>query len=225
MACSSSSCGCGGSCGSSAPCTTLSAQRLQKDAHSRSGLASLKSCPTYFRDQLAGLGTTRLDTGTDPIDYPDPLPPESDDGDSVYDADFSGCGDGRGPLGAAFFDFSQGVIASGEEGTRVRALEVFLDDEGYYEGDITGRYDTATEVAVRWFQDVQGLPDHGVWDAPTARAACAVLAERIAYELPAEGGSGAGVVQAGFSSSLLKAVAIGGFGLYGLSLIAKALRD
>lgn len=138
MACSSSSCGCGGACGATAPCTTLSAQRLQQDARSRSGLASLEGCPTYFRDQLASLGTSRLDTDSGD---PEPMPQE-------------------GPRGGG---------------------------SGYRTG---------------------GSMDYPEGQAPTT---------------PAPTGGGATSPDA--FANVLKGVAIGSFGLLGLGLIAKALRD
>ncbi|MEC4854191.1 MAG: peptidoglycan-binding protein, partial [Jaaginema sp. PMC 1079.18] len=53
-------------------------------------------------------------------------------------------------------------LGLGSEGTRVRSLQQRLRTLGYYQGEITGRFDGATENALKRFQSAQNLTADGI---------------------------------------------------------------
>ena len=57
----------------------------------------------------------------------------------------------------------------GSSGSSVRKLQYALYELKYYDGDITGTYDTATENAVKLFQDLNGLYMDGIAGQDTQR--------------------------------------------------------
>ena len=57
----------------------------------------------------------------------------------------------------------------GSSGSSVKRLQYALYELKYYDGDITGVYDTATENAVMAFQDVNGLYIDGIAGQDTQR--------------------------------------------------------
>lgn len=59
------------------------------------------------------------------------------------------------------------ALRSGSEGTVVRELQATLQLLGYYSGEVTGKYDEATVIAVYQFQKAAQLPETGVADQTT----------------------------------------------------------
>lgn len=49
----------------------------------------------------------------------------------------------------------------GDSGSTVREIQTLLKDWGYYEGSVDGIYGSATEAAVRLFQEKNGLTVDG----------------------------------------------------------------
>lgn len=64
---------------------------------------------------------------------------------------------------------SYSKLQSGSNGSAVKRLQYALYELKYYDGDITGVYDTATENAVMAFQDVNGLYIDGIAGQDTQR--------------------------------------------------------
>ena len=60
-----------------------------------------------------------------------------------------------------------GVLAAGDEGDAVLALQTRLAELGYLSGTPTGQYDAVTSDAVKAFQNANGLPADGVCDQAT----------------------------------------------------------
>ncbi|MBO9998391.1 MAG: peptidoglycan-binding protein [Cyanobacteria bacterium SID2] len=54
------------------------------------------------------------------------------------------------------------ALSVGDTSEAVELLQRWLKETGFYTGDITGRFDTATDRAVAAFQEQQGLPVDGV---------------------------------------------------------------
>ena len=67
-----------------------------------------------------------------------------------------------------FLGYSEDALGRGSGGTEVTDLQYRLRDLGYYEGDIDGRYDTATIAAVKRVQADLGLAQSGVTTAELA---------------------------------------------------------
>jgi peptidoglycan hydrolase-like protein with peptidoglycan-binding domain len=57
-----------------------------------------------------------------------------------------------------------------EESEATKHIQSMLSDLGYYTGDINGKYDTATEDAVKAFQEEQGLDVDGIVGPKTLAA-------------------------------------------------------
>ena len=64
---------------------------------------------------------------------------------------------------------SYSKLQPGSSGSSVKRLQYALYELKYYDGDITGTYDTATENAVMAFQDVNGLYIDGIAGQDTQR--------------------------------------------------------
>ena len=64
---------------------------------------------------------------------------------------------------------SYSKLQPGSNGSAVKRLQYALYELKYYDGDITGVYDTATENAVMAFQDVNGLYIDGIAGQDTQR--------------------------------------------------------
>ena len=64
---------------------------------------------------------------------------------------------------------SYSKLQVGSSGSSVRKLQYALYELKYYDGDITGTYDTATENAVKLFQDLNGLYMDGIAGQDTQR--------------------------------------------------------
>lgn len=64
---------------------------------------------------------------------------------------------------------SYSKLQPGSSGSAVKRLQYALYELKYYDGDITGKYDTATENAVMAFQDVNGLYIDGIAGQDTQR--------------------------------------------------------
>lgn len=60
-------------------------------------------------------------------------------------------------------------LQSGSSGSAVKRLQYALYELKYYDGEITGKYDTATENAVMAFQEVNGLYIDGIAGQDTQR--------------------------------------------------------
>ncbi len=75
--------------------------------------------------------------------------------------------------------FGAAPLWPGARGRDVRALQVLLDERGFFEGVVNGRYDEATEAAVELFQARYGLAVDGRVDGGTLTA----LAGRIVVDL------------------------------------------
>lgn len=60
-------------------------------------------------------------------------------------------------------------LQNGSSGSAVKRLQYALYELKYYDGDITGKYDTATENAVMAFQEVNGLYIDGIAGQDTQR--------------------------------------------------------
>ena len=61
------------------------------------------------------------------------------------------------------------LFEHGDVGREVRIVQARLRQVGWYEGDVTGRFDDKTRTAVRKFQKQQELPVTGAVDRPTLR--------------------------------------------------------
>lgn len=61
-----------------------------------------------------------------------------------------------------FLGYSEDALGRGSGGTEVQDLQYRLADLGYYEGDLGGRYDTDTIVAVKHVQEDLGLAQTGI---------------------------------------------------------------
>ena len=57
---------------------------------------------------------------------------------------------------------SYSKLQQGDTGSKVKQLQYALYELKYYDGDITGTYDTATTNAVLTFQQVHGLEMDGI---------------------------------------------------------------
>jgi peptidoglycan hydrolase-like protein with peptidoglycan-binding domain len=57
-----------------------------------------------------------------------------------------------------------------QESEATKHIQEMLSDLGYYTGDINGKYDTATEDAVKAFQEEQGLTADGIVGPKTLAA-------------------------------------------------------
>ena len=57
-----------------------------------------------------------------------------------------------------------------QESEATKHIQSMLSDLGYYDGDINGKYDTATEDAVKAFQTEQGLTADGIVGPKTLAA-------------------------------------------------------
>ena len=64
---------------------------------------------------------------------------------------------------------SYSKLQNGSSGSAVKRLQYALYELKYYDGDITGKYDTATENAVMAFQEVNGLYIDGIAGQDTQR--------------------------------------------------------
>lgn len=64
-----------------------------------------------------------------------------------------------------FLGYSEDALGRGSAGTQVSDLQYRLRDLGYFEGDITGRYETSTITAVKRVQRDLGLAQTGISSA------------------------------------------------------------
>lgn len=62
------------------------------------------------------------------------------------------------------------TLKKGNSGTSVKKLQTRLKECGWYNGSITGKFDTATETAVKAFQKAQGLTADGKAGSKTQKA-------------------------------------------------------
>ena len=63
---------------------------------------------------------------------------------------------------AEFLGYSENALGSGSSGVQVEDLQCRLSDLGYYGGEITGRYDTETVMAVKKVQKDLGIAQNGI---------------------------------------------------------------
>lgn len=61
-------------------------------------------------------------------------------------------------------NLEQPEFALGDEGPLVKQLQYYLVQLGYYQGDVTGRFDEATRQSLLQFQAAEGLPADGISD-------------------------------------------------------------
>lgn len=61
-----------------------------------------------------------------------------------------------------FLGYSEDALGNGAAGTVVSDLQHRLNDLGYFDGEVTGRYDTATIAAVKHVQKDLGLAQSGI---------------------------------------------------------------
>ncbi|NEP87328.1 MAG: peptidoglycan-binding protein [Okeania sp. SIO2C2] len=54
-----------------------------------------------------------------------------------------------------------GILSMGSSGEGVKRLQERLKEFSFYQGEITGNFDAATEGAVKSFQDADGLAADG----------------------------------------------------------------
>jgi peptidoglycan hydrolase-like protein with peptidoglycan-binding domain len=78
---------------------------------------------------------------------------------------------------------SYAKLQSGSTGADVRNLQYTLYELKFYDGEITGVFDEATENAVRDFQDVNGLTVDGVAGQDTLRKLYSSSAEALSSEI------------------------------------------
>ena len=97
-----------------------------------------------------------------------------------------------------------GVMRLGSTGDDVRALQQNLTILGYYYGDVTGRYGSLTQQAVKKFQKAKGMTDDGVAGTTTVNAI--VSAVRSSGSTPASGSGSAatGTLREGDSGTAVK---------------------
>jgi len=69
------------------------------------------------------------------------------------------------------------MLKKGDQGSIVRELQRQLFEGGFYQGDIDGIFGTQTEIAVRQFQNKQGLEEDGIVGMNTLRALTQNLSE------------------------------------------------
>ena len=78
---------------------------------------------------------------------------------------------------------SYSTLRPGDTGSDVRTLQYTLYELKFYDGDITGTYNEATENAVRNFQDVNGLSVDGIAGGDTQRVLYSSKAKALSSEV------------------------------------------
>ena len=89
----------------------------------------------------------------------------------------------------------------GSTGDDVRALQQNLTTLGYYYGDITGRYGSLTQQAVKKFQKAKGLTADGVAGTSTVNAIASALKSSGSTPAGGSGSSSAGTLREGDSGT------------------------
>jgi len=75
---------------------------------------------------------------------------------------------------------SLAVLQPGSEGPAVETLQTQLQQQGYFDGDVTGQYDDDTLLAVQQFQSEAGLLADGIAGTETQERLSGVNPDRIA---------------------------------------------
>lgn len=62
-----------------------------------------------------------------------------------------------------------GVLSESSSPSDIKVLQQFLKKQGYYSGNLTGKYDDNTKAAVELFQETYGLTANGIADESVIR--------------------------------------------------------